>query len=287
MDKPCPPPDPDPRTPLLAVPAGTCDCHFHIFGPAARFSYAARRSYTPPDASVEAYRRVMAALGLQRCVIVQPSVYGTDNTCTLDAMARLGAGCRGVAVIDETFGEAALNDMHQAGIRGVRFNVLYAGGVKMGAIRAVAERIAPLGWHIQFLLDGRGLAELADDFGRLAVPVVIDHLGHAPAEVGIGHRGNRALLALLGEGRCWVKLSAAYRLSRRAPGYEDVAPLARALIAAAPERVVWGSDWPHPAVSGAMPNDGDLLDLMGAWTDDATVRHKILVDNPAVLYGFS
>jgi predicted TIM-barrel fold metal-dependent hydrolase len=286
MHKPCPPPDPDPRTPLLAVPAGACDCHFHIFGPAARFFYAARRSYTPPDASVEDYRRVMAALGLQRCVIVQPSVYGTDNTCTLDAMARLGPDCRGVAVIDETVSDTALYDMHQAGIRGVRFNVLYKGGVKISAVSAVAERIAPLGWHIQFLLDGRGLADLADDLGRLPVPIVIDHLGHAPAEIGVGHPGNQALLALVGEGGCWVKLSAAYRLSRRAPGYEDTAPLARALIEAAPERVVWGSDWPHPSVEGAMPNDGDLLDLLGVWTDDATVRHKILVDNPAVLYGF-
>ncbi|MDP6884006.1 MAG: amidohydrolase family protein, partial [Rhodospirillales bacterium] len=121
---------------------------------------------------------------------------------------------------------------------------------------------------------------------RLPVPVVIDHMGHAPAEVGISHPGNQALLALLGEGRCWVKLSAAYRLSRRAPGYEDAAPLARAMIEAAPERVVWGSDWPHPAIEGPMPNDGDLLDLLGAWTDDATARHRILVDNPAALYGF-
>ena len=286
MLKPCPPPDPDPRTPALAVPTGACDCHFHIFGPAARYPYAASRTYTPPDAPVEAYRRVMAALGLERCVIVQPSVYGTDNACTLDAMARLGPGCRGVAVIDETVDEAALDDMHRAGIRGVRFNILYTGGVEVGRVRAVAERIAPLGWHIQFLLDGRGLAELADDLGVLPVPIVIDHLGHAPAEVGIGHPGNRALLALLGEGRCWVKLSAAYRVSRRAPGYEDAAPLARALIEAAPERVVWGSDWPHPGVVGAMPNDGNLLDLLGQWTNDAALRHRILVDNPAALYGF-
>ncbi len=286
MLKPCPPPDPDPRTPALAVPTGACDCHFHIFGPEARYPYVAERTYTPPDAPVEAYRRVMAALGLERCVIVQPSVYGTDNACTLDAMARLGPGCRGVAVIDETVDEAALDDMHRAGIRGVRFNILYTGGVEVGRVRAVAERIAPLGWHIQFLLDGRGLAELADDLGALPVPIVIDHLGHAPAEVGIGHPGNRALLALLGEGRCWVKLSAAYRVSRRAPGYEDAAPLARALIEAAPERVVWGSDWPHPGVVGAMPNDGNLLDLLGQWTNDAALRHRILVDNPAALYGF-
>ena len=286
MFKPCPPPDSDPRKPVLAVPAGACDCHFHIFGPSAHYAFATERSYTPPDAPVEAYRRVMAALGLQRCIIVQPSVYGIDNACTLDAMGRLGAGCRGVAVIDETVGDGVLEEMHGAGIRGVRFNLLYKGGVEVESMHAVAERIAPLGWHVQLHIDGRDLPELAGSLRALPVDFVLDHMGHVPAATGLDHPGNRTLLALLGEGRCWVKLSGAYRISSQAPDYADAEHLARSLIEAAPERLVWGSDWPHPAIDGPMPNDGDLLDLLGRWTGDAALRRRILVDNPVALYGF-
>ena len=283
MTQPCQGPDPNPRRPALAAPPGTCDCHFHIFGP--NYPFVAERSFTPPEAPVEAYEHVMATLGIERCVIVQPSVYGTDNACTLDAMARLGPRCRGVAVIDETVSAEQLERMHAAGVRGVRFNLLYKGGVGLEALAAVADRIAELGWHVQLLIDGRDLPGLAGRLRALPTDVVIDHMGHIPA-AELEHPGNRTLLDLVRGRRCWVKLSGTYRISTRAPRYADAAPLARALIAAAPDRMVWGTDWPHPALEGAMPNDGALMDLIADWTDDGSVRRGILVDNPAALYGF-
>ena len=282
-----PSPDPNPRRPALAAPPGACDCHFHVFGPIREFPYLPGRSYTPPEASVEAYRRVMTALGIERCVIIQPSVYGTDNACTLAAMARLGPGCHGVAVLGDEVTEAELESMNAAGMRGVRFNLLYEGGPGLGPLTRVAERIAPFGWHVQLLIDGRGLPEMRPSLDALPVPIVVDHMGHIPAAAGVDHPGNRALIRLAREGRCWVKLSGAYYLSDAWPRYADVAPLARALIAAAPERMVWGTDWPHPAARGKVPNDGDVMDLLADWTDgDAALRRRVLVDNPARLYGF-
>lgn len=282
----CQGPDPEPRAPRLAAPAGTCDTHFHVFGPLDAFPYQPDRSYTPPAASVESFRRLQKTLGTSRCVIVQPSVYGTDNACTLEAMRRLGSGCRGVAVIDETFSEAQLESLHAVGIRGIRFNLLFRGGTGLDSLERLAARIAPLGWHVQLLLDGRDLPGLSATLRALPVDIVVDHMGHAPASLGVAHPGNQALLDLVRGGRCWVKLSGAYRISGETVPYADVAPLARALIAAGPERMVWGSDWPHPAITCPMPNDADLFDLVGDWTDDPAQRQKILAGNAAVLYGF-
>lgn len=282
----CQAPDPNPRKPHLGAPAGTCDTHFHVFGPLVHFPYQPDRSYTPPEASVETYRRLQATLGIDRCVIVQPSVYGTDNACTLTAMQRLGSACRGVAVIDETFETPQLDALHAAGIRGIRFNLLFRGGTGLDSLERLAKRIAPLHWHVQLLLDGRDLPAMADRLQALPVDIVVDHMGHAPAALGVEHPGNQALLALVRGGRCWVKLSGAYRISNLTVPYADVTPLAHALIAAGPERVVWGSDWPHPAIPCPMPNDGDLFDLVGQWTDDPVQQHKLLASNAAVLYGF-
>lgn len=283
---PCPPPDPHPKSPRLQAPPGTCDAHFHVFGPAALYPFAAERSYTPPEAPVAAYQRVLAGLGIERCVIVQPSVYGTDNSCTLAAMAQLGRRCRGVAVVDERVTAIEIERLHRLGVRGVRFNLAFKGGARVDALEAVAERIRAFGWHLQLLTDGRGLLELAPRLRRLAVDLVVDHMGYAPVAAGLGHPAIQALLALVGEGRCWVKLSGAYRVSVEGPPYADVAPLARALIAAAPERMVWGTDWPHPGFAGAMPNDGDLLDLVAEWALDPALRRRILAENAAELYGF-
>lgn len=282
----CQGPDPAPRKPRLNAPAGTCDTHFHVFGPLDTFPYQPDRSYTPPAASVESFQKLQAALGASRSVIVQPSVYGTDNACTLEAMRRLGPGCRGVAVVDETFDEAQLESLHAAGIRGIRFNLLFRGGTGLDSLERLADRIAPLGWHVQLLLDGRDLPDLSTTLRALPVDIVVDHMGHAPAALGVDHPGNRALLDLVRGGHCWVKLSGAYRISAQTVPYDDVTPLARALIAAGPERMVWGSDWPHPAITCPMPNDADLFDLVGRWTDDPMQQKKILADNAAVLYGF-
>lgn len=282
----CPGPDPAPRVPRLRAPAGTTDCHFHIFGPLDRFPYQAERSFTPPEATVESYRKVLDTVGIERCVIVQPSVYGTDNACTLAAMAELGPRCRGVAVVDETVTAAEVAAMDSAGVRGVRFNLMFKGGATIGALETVAALIAEHGWHIQLLIAGDSLAEHADRLRRLPVDLVVDHMGHIPADECESHPGFAVLLGLLADGKAWVKLSGAYRVTVAGPPYDDVEPVARRLIAVAPERVVWGTDWPHPAHYGPMPNDGDLLDLAGRWCDDEAGLRALLTENAARLYGF-
>lgn len=286
MTAPCPGPDRSPLPPSFAVPAGACDSHMHIFGPAARFPYAARRGYTPPDCTVADYGRLMATLGLDRVVVVQPSVYDTDNACTLDALAQLGEAARGVAVLDPDVSDAALDALHEAGVRGVRFNLSFDDGSGLAPLEALARRIARLGWHVQFNARSSILVENVDRLKRLPVEVVVDHMGSVVASRGMEQAGLRALLDLLATGRTWVKLSGAYRTTRAGPPYAEAAPYARALAEAAPDRCVWGSDWPHPGLKGPMPNDGTLLDLLADWVPDTAARRAILVDNPARLYGF-
>ncbi|MGH7094221.1 MAG: ROK family protein, partial [Stellaceae bacterium] len=240
-----------PRTAVnFTVPRGACDCHVHVFGDPAQFPFAAVRGYTPPPASADELRKLHRALRISRVVIVQPSVYGTDNSCTLDGMRRLGARARGVAVIDAATSKTALDEMHRAGIRGVRVNLATAGESDPAQARrdlteAVA-RVAPLGWHVQVYTELSVIAALQDELARLPVPVVIDHFGGATAAGGVAQPGFAALLTLVKAGHAYVKVSAAYRSSDKAPAYDDVAPLARALIAANSDRIVWGSDWPHP-----------------------------------------
>jgi len=282
------------------VPALSCDCHMHIFGPPDRYPPAAVRAYTPTEASVGRYRGIMLPLGLQRLVIVQPSAYGTDNTCTLDAIRELGAAARGIAVIDAATPETALDDMHAAGIRGIRLNLVTNGIPDAAAaaetMRKAAARIGPRGWHLQIYVPADLLADLAPAIGSLDVPVVIDHMGSAKGWLGANQPGTNELVALLAAGKCWVKVSGANRISREITGFRDALPVMRALIAANPERVVWGTDWPHigpndvgaPKPAVYMPHDNaDLLRLLGEAAPDAAVRHRILVDNPAHLYGFA
>jgi predicted TIM-barrel fold metal-dependent hydrolase len=265
------------------VPAGACDCHVHVFGTAAELS------------------ALQQALRLSRVVIVQPSVYGSDNSCTLDGMRRLGERARGVAVIDDMTTNEALDDMHRAGIRGVRVNLETAGETDPGAARrnlaAAVERVAPLGWHVQVYTRLSVVAELSDEVARLAVPIVFDHFGAAQAAGGVNQPGFAALLQLVNAGHAYVKVSAAYRSSEKAPAYGDVALLAKALIAANPDRIVWGTDWPHPhaaspdmALDQLAPfydiDDGLALNQLALWAPSAAIRRKILVDNPARLYDF-
>lgn len=270
--------------PRFRAPAGTTDCHLHIFGPYARFPLQPNRSFTPPEASVADYRRLMGALGIARCVVVQPSVYGTDNSCTADAVEQLGA--RGVAVFGPEIDEAELKRLDRIGFRGVRLNLLFKGGVPLEAMEPLAERLAPYGWHLQLLLDARALPELAPRLRALPVPVVIDHMGYMPISVALDSPAVSTMRRLLGEGRTWVKLSGSYAVTADGPPYADVAPLARALLREAPERCVWGTDWPHPAAKGAMPDDAALLDLVPAWTGDAALQARLMRDNAAALYGF-
>lgn len=279
--------DRHPRPPGFDPPAGATDAHCHVFGPADRYPYAADRSYTPPDSPLPEYISLLDTLGLDRGVIVQPSVYGTDNRATLDALRAYPGRLRGVAVVDAGISDEELQEMHRLGVRGLRINLLFRGGVGFELAERLAERIAPLGWHLQFLIDISQSEGYAAEVARLPVDSVIDHMGHMPVDAGIDHPAFRDLLALLREGRTWVKLSGAYRISGHdRPPYDDVRPFAHALVEARPDRLVWGSDWPHPAVTRPMPNDGALLDLLRVWAPDPQLRQRILVDNPGVLYGF-
>jgi predicted TIM-barrel fold metal-dependent hydrolase/predicted NBD/HSP70 family sugar kinase len=292
-----------PKTPVgFRVPPGACDCHVHVFGKADEFRFVAQRGYTPPPASAEELLELQTTLGLSRVVIVQPSVYGTDNSCTLDGMRRLGADrARGIAVIDAKTTAAQLKEMHAAGIRGVRVN-LETGGVSDPAVsrrnlNAALKRVTPLGWHVQIYTRLSVVEAVQNDVMKADVPVVFDHFGGAQAAGGVDQPGFAALLELVRAGKAYVKVSGHYRSSVKAPAFDDVAPLARALIAANPDRIVWGTDWPHPhhadpgkELTGLTPSfdidDGLALAQLPRWAPTAATRRKILVDNPARLYDF-
>lgn len=289
-------PDPHPEPIEAPVPAGACDCHAHIFGPADRFSYAEGRGYTPPDAPLKAYLRHLDALGMSRGVVVQGNAHGYDNRVVLDALARAPNRLRGVAITDTRVSPADLRRWHALGMRGLRFHVFhpdrrpsYVRGVGLDVFRVFAPTMRGLGWHMQVWCDWRVLPELSPILRETAatMPVVIDHMGGFEARLGPDDARFQALLRLVGDGMCWVKLSGAYRCSQLYPDYDDARLLHEALLRANPERLMWGSDWPHPQIDAAvMPNDGRLLNLFLRWTPRAEMRAKILAANPARLYGF-
>lgn len=290
MSELCLGPDPTPRRPRFAVPAGATDCHAHIIGPPETYPYVPERSYTTPPALLADYQAMHAVLGIMRAVIVQPSVHGTDNRVTLDGIAGYGpAEARGVAVVDADVTDKALSRLHAGGIRGVRLNVLFGGGVGLAALEPLARRIRPLGWHIQLLIDvSRDLVALAPRLRALGLAVVVDHMGYMNVDKGLDHPGFQALRALVRDGVCWAKLSGNYRIAPAdGPRYRAAIPFAKALIDAGPTRMVWGTDWPHPALTETMPNDGDLIDALDDYAPDAALKRAILVDNPARLYGFA
>ncbi|WP_325343475.1 amidohydrolase family protein [Xylophilus sp.] len=275
---------------LPALPQGACDSHIHINDP-DRFAYVPQASLRPPPATVADLARVWAGLGLERWVIVQPSSYGTDNRCTREAAARLGGRARAVVVIDVQTSDAEVARLHALGARGVRFNLLRLSPVAAVAMREIAARIAPHGWHLQLHAAADDIPALAGTLGRLPVPVVFDHLGRLPARDAAAHPAFGAIAGLLDAGRAWVKLSGVELVDDAdAPAWRHAADIARRLLALAPQRMVWGSNWPHPAhvVHGReTPVPADLL----RWLDrvvgnDAAAWQAVLADNPAVLYGF-
>jgi predicted TIM-barrel fold metal-dependent hydrolase len=288
--------------PHFSVPAGACDCHMHVFGPAERYPCAPMRTYTPRPAPLADYLTMARTIGLERVVFVQPSAYGADNRCLLDAMREVGAAARGVIGMDETTSDAGLNEMHEAGVRGVRLNVASRGfrdaAQIAGMIRTIAERIGPLGWHLQLFADLVVIERLADLLRHLNVSTVFDHMALANAALGPAQPGFSTLLDLLSEGCCWTKLSGCYRISDREPDFVDSTPIARALIVTNSDRVVWGTDWPHTGAHGHVQeagpplieyrqlDDGRLLNLVADWADDDAILRKILSLNPAQLYGF-
>jgi predicted TIM-barrel fold metal-dependent hydrolase len=259
----------------------------HIFGPYDRYPLSPGRSYTPPEASVAMYEDLLATLGFRRTVIVQPSIYGTDNAVTLDAVQAIGQDrARAVVVVDDAVTPEQLRAMHDQGARGVRFNAVSGNGTPLEQLGALVAKIAPLGWHLQLYAHAAEILALEATLARMPIPVVIDHMGGIKAaEGGVDSPAFAALLRLL-KGGAWAKLCG-YRSSAGHP-YRDVSAMARAMIAAAPDRCVWGTDWPHPSLFPPleMPDDGHLLDLLGEWAPEAAQRQAILVDNPARLYGF-
>jgi predicted TIM-barrel fold metal-dependent hydrolase len=292
-----------PATPVdFEVPAGACDCHTHIHGDPEKFPFFAGRVYTPEVALPEEMAALHKALHIQRVVIVTPSVYGTDNSATLYGMKARGADARGVAVIDDKTPESELDAMGKAGVQGVRINLATAGvsdpSIARQRFEATAERVQRRNWHVQIFTNLPMISAIKDLVATSPVPVVFDHFGGAKAELGPQQPGFGDLVELVRSGKAYVKISGAYRSSKLAPDYADVVPLAKALIGANPDRVVWGTDWPHP--SGFTPpghkptdvtplfdiDDGRLLNQLPVWAPDPTIRKKILVDNPARLYAF-
>ncbi len=284
----CAPANAATRAPRRRAPEGACDSHFHIFGPYERFPLSETRPYTPPPALIPHYLEMAGTLGLTRRVVVQASVYGTDNRVTLDAVQGLGAAdTRAVVVVDDAADEVALRVMAGQGAVGVRFNAVSGNGTPVERLEALARRIAPLGWHIQLFLRGDTLVDLAPRLAALPVPVVLDHLAGAQALDGPESAAMRAALTLLETGRAWVKLCG-YRAGR--PPYRGVAALARRFLLAAPERCVWGTDWPHTqfATPAEMLDDGLLFDWLLDWVEeDEALLRRVLVANPGDLYGFA
>ncbi|HEX9464499.1 MAG TPA: amidohydrolase family protein [Alphaproteobacteria bacterium] len=279
--------------PAFTAPRLACDAHFHVFGPAERFAYGSDLRYKPPVAPLADYRQLAAHLGFERFVFVQPSAYGRDNACMLEALGQVGERCRGIVDIDENIPDRELERLHKAGVRGVRINVSPVKPREPGysatmrpRIERLDARCAELGWHLDFLAPGWLTEELFPIFDRLRVPFTLAHMGMFLARDGAAQPGFQALLARLrgGTGRCWVKLTGVYRMSQ-SPSFADAAPMARALIEAAPDRLIWGSDYPHLSFADKVGSI-ELYNLLGEWAPDPATRRQILVDNPQALFGF-
>jgi predicted TIM-barrel fold metal-dependent hydrolase len=282
----CRGPDIDPSPPRLKTPAGATDTHFHIFGPEHRYPYVAERRFTPPDVSVESYVHLHRILGLSRAVLVQPSSYGTDNRRQLDAAREMPFPTKVVVVVQPEITDRELDDLHASGARAVRFIPTQPGGLPLSKLEYFAERVHERGWHIQLMLAPTHLIDLAPRLEKLRGDFVIDHIGDIQAPGGTAQPAFKALLRLLETGNCWTKLSAGYHGSQEAPPYRDMIPLVEALLNARPDRLLWGTDWPHINIPGPMPKSTVFLDLLLDWVPDEEMRNRILVDNPARLYGF-
>lgn len=262
----------------------TCDCHAHVFGPRSRYAMVADRAYTPNEAPAAAYARLLDDLGIGRAVLVQPSIYGFDNSCQLDALLELGIEARAVVALEPSASSALIEELHQRGARGVRANLLVGRGAGWDGLVAVADRIAPFGWHLDVQLDLAQLSSLRDNIGRLPVPLVLDHL--ADWRPGTSEEDTMALLGVLEHNDVWLKLSSIYRLSAAGPPYDDMAEVAARAVAIAPDRVIWGSDWPHPLYDGP-PVDVELvLARVMDWCGGPAASERVLADNPARLFGF-
>ena len=272
----------------VEVPAGACDCHVQVYD--ARFAPVPGARLLPPDASVDDYRQLQQRTGTDRVVFVTPSTYGTDNRPMCEALVAYGEGARGIAVVDEQIRDAELEALHAKGVRGVRLNLSLGVTNSAQQIDVLAARVAPYGWHLQLLAAPDTLAALEARLLQLPVPVVFDHMGRIAPSLAQRHAAHRLILRLIDSGRAWVKLSGGYIVSEEGPpAYTDIALLARGYLLAAPERVVWGSDWPHASATAGhqpLPDDAQQMDLLAQWAGDSTALRRVLVDNPAALYDY-
>ena len=275
------------QAPTLKAPALAADCHMHFYDD--RFPAVATATLRPPNATVEDYKLFQRRIGTSRTVIVTPSTYGTDNRPSLEAAAKLGASARVVAVVDNTVSDAALKRLAGLGVCGIRFNLVQKGATSPEMLEPLAARVQELGWHVQIHMLGEQIVQLEQVLSRLPVPVVFDHLGRVPQPAGINDPSYRVILGLVQKGRAWVKVSGAYHDTKAGPpGYADTSAVARAFVRAAPERMIWGSDWPHPTVKelANKPDDATLFDLLADWAPDQRSLRRVLVENPQTLYGF-
>jgi predicted TIM-barrel fold metal-dependent hydrolase len=276
--------------PTLRAPRNACDCHHHIYDPGRFPMPPGKGRPAPSNGTVSDYRLLQKRIGTTRSVVVQPRNYGIENEVTIDALKQLAPNSRGVAVVHPSITDAELKRFNEAGVRGIRFSLgdPASAVVKPEMIEPLAKRIANLGWHIQFNVDGEQIVELEAMLRRLPTPLVFDHLGHPPLPAGIAHASHRIVLSFIEKGRTWVKLSGAYSNTKIGPpSYADATKIAQAFVKSAPERLVWGSDWPHPGMpDNNKPDDALLFDLMTEWASDEATRNRILVTNPEVLYGF-
>jgi len=273
------------EAPKLKAPANACDCHHHIYG--SQYKVDPRSTLRPGDASVEDYRGFQKRIGTSRNVVVQPSTYGTENAPTLDAVAAMGPQARAVVVVDDTVSDADLKRMHAQGARGIRFNLAQTGATTAEMLEPLSKRVNELGWHIQINAPAAKIAEIMPILEKVPSRIVFDHLAHIPEPDGINHPLFGQVLKLIDKGNTWVKLSGAYADTKIGPPtYADSSAVAQAYAKAAPERCVWGSDWPHPGEREKKPDDAVLFDLLLTWVPDEKARHRVLVENPAVLYDF-
>ncbi|MBK5959653.1 2-pyrone-4,6-dicarboxylate hydrolase [Rhodoplanes elegans] len=283
-----PPPHPDPHTPAFALPPLACDTHCHVFGPDAKYPYVADRPYTPPDAPLAKLQWLQERMGIGRAVLVNATPHGRDNLVVTDAIAASGGRYKGVANVDVSFSDVEIAKLSAAGIVGCRFTFLarLGGRPDLSTFETVVKRIAPHGWHVDLYLPAKDLDTFAPVLDALPITYVIDHIGVVDARLGVEQAAFRALVARYErDPKCWIKLTGAERVSSSGAPYHDVVPFAKRLIEVDPDRLLWGTDWPHPNVP-AMPDDGDLVDLIPLYAPDPVVRQKLLVDNPARLFGF-
>jgi predicted TIM-barrel fold metal-dependent hydrolase len=287
---PCPPPRASASVPRTPLPANACDCHAHVFGPADKYPYQAKRDYTPPDAPLDNLLALHDTLGIQRCVLTQPSVLGVDNRAMLDAVSRYPGRLRAVVAFGGQTTEAEIDQLHQAGARGLRVNLVDRGGMPFQSfdeLEMIVGQIAERGWQLELLAKVHEMSDIRPRLEQLDIDVVLAHYGYMPTTRGVSDPEFAALLSMMRDGRAWVKMTGGYRITQnRATPYDDIRPFAEAMLEAAPQRVLWGSDWPHVMCRIDMPDDGQLLSDTIDWIGDETLLQQIFVDNPQALYGF-